>query len=599
MNVISHDLKIIPQTGSIRGRFEIIGDNGAHTGHERSFGNLVKEQAALVKWIVKQTEHSEERAEEIIAEFLVDVRNGQDYPDPEDEPVETPEPSAWFPGLVDIVEDDDGEPAFLIRNPDGSLTTTTETAKYTVPDRNALPWLLPRDEQVRKYYVVDTIAEVYRDLLAYHRWASKLDDHYYPIIALHDILTYLQEKVQYFPQIEFASSDPERGKSRQGQSMAHVSYRGIITETMREPNLFRWSDSLHATIFFDVRDPWTKALKRGSDDALLGRFDRHGAKVARIHEPGLNPLAGGTTYYSAYGPTIYAVNEAMPDPMGSRCIPIVPPQASGRWPDLTPAHGLPYRERLVALAARIYPDDLPDVPKPLDGRLGDILHGLARIARLIGDDVYQSFLKSAHQVHQERQSERGAGPEAKIIEALVLAAPSEGLVLQGPSALLVGGDVRTKAILDVFNDGLPERRQLSPEAMGKKLRALGFPAGTRSRSERTRTVDAMKLQQLALKYNVLPPEEPGEPGEPGGNQADTGSNSPPGEEPPTEPGGNLAEPQEDSLTPEYDLSTPGTPGAPGLTPPMEEEKQEGFELEIEEPWDRYLEERDANRSPAN
>jgi hypothetical protein len=32
---------------------------------------------------------------------------------------------------------------------------------------------------------------------------------------------------------------------------------------------------------------------------------------------------------------------------------------------------------------------------------------------------------------------------------------------------------------------------------------------------------------------------------------------------------------------------------------MEEEKQEGFELEIEEPWDRYLEERDANRSPAN
>jgi hypothetical protein len=106
----------------------------------------------------------------------------------------------------------------------------------------------------------------------------------------------------------------------------------------------------------------------------------------------------------------------------------------------------------------------------------------------------------------------------------------------------------------------------------------------------------MKLQQLALKYNVLPPEEPGEPG---GNQADTGSNSPPGEEPPTEPGGNLAEPQEDSLTPEYDLSTPGTPGAPGLTPPMEEEKQEGFELEIEEPWDRYLEERDANRSPAN
>jgi hypothetical protein len=146
-----------------------------------------------------------------------------------------------------------------------------------------------------------------------------------------------------------------------------------------------------------VRDPWAKAQKRGSNDVLLGRSNRYGAKVARIHEPGLNPLAGGATYYSIYGPTIFAVNESMPDPMASRCVQIVPPQAGGRWPDLTPEHGLPYRERLVALAARIYADNLPHVPKPLDGRLGDILHSLAHIACLIGDDAYQSFLKSAHQ----------------------------------------------------------------------------------------------------------------------------------------------------------------------------------------------------------
>ena len=140
---------------------------------------------------------------------------------------------------------------------------------------------------------------------------------------------------------------------------------------------------MQATLFIDVRDLWKKAEKRGSDDLLLGRFQRNGPKVART----LDPQAGsfkGVTYFDCYGPTVLAINEALREPLASRTIEIVPPEASGKYPTLKETDALPLKGRCAAFRARHLLEELPTIEKPADGRLGDIMQPLAQIAAIIG-----------------------------------------------------------------------------------------------------------------------------------------------------------------------------------------------------------------------
>ena len=493
--------------GTLKGTVEALDDDGNPLAWEdRVDLSSAKERKRLIKELVKEFGEPAERVEAAVATLLRDAREAQEtfQESASDQHAVRAdwksEMTAKLPGLIDLVETDDERVAFLfVRG--GELVVEHQIEKdgklYIPPSKEFLPYLLPRLSAVERAYYQDTDQALYDALSEWHRQSSRLEEWHYRLIVLHDLYTYFWDRVLYFGYIVFQSHDPERGKSRQGKAMAFVSYRGIATETLQEANLFRWSHTLGATLFFDVKDLMTKAEKRGSDDILLGRFDRHGPRVARVYDPQAGPFKD-TKYYDVYGPTIISTNDPVRDPLMSRCFVIVPPEAAGKYQDVLPENGLPLRERLVAMRARWMDIPLPDCEKPADGRLGDFMQPWGVMAKIVGGDVEANFSWIVAKAGVDRRSARADSPEALLLQAFVAA------VALNPSDQTT---IPVDAITAQYNEGLSDRERRTSATVGKRLTGLGIMPSGHHGANRGRAFNSAALEALCRKFGVEIPDD--------------------------------------------------------------------------------------------
>jgi DNA primase catalytic core len=404
--------------------------------------------------------------------------------------------TAVFKGLVDLVEHN-GSPAFLVRDGD-ELSIFPEIEKEGVvlipPLREQIPWLLPRGEEVLKFYEPQATKEkdeaLYYDLLAYHVDISELPGKaYYDLLAAWDMHTYLLEAVQYSP-IICLFAVPERGKSRTGKGMIHVAYRGIHVESLRDAYLVRVANDLHASLFFDVKDIWWKAEKNGSEDILLHRFER-GAKVPRV----LFPDRGAhkdIVYYSIFGPTIVSTNEGVHKILETRAVSINMPETSKRFEnDVTPELSLPLRERLTAFRARHLGEAFVDIPKPAAGRLGDILKPLQQIIRLVKPEREESFLQLVKELEAERLIDKADSLEAQIL-----------VVVMGLEDQVEKGILPVKTITDKFNEEKSEKAKITYQRVGRRLTAMGFKKARTSNGASAILWDEENIARMRESYGL-------------------------------------------------------------------------------------------------
>jgi hypothetical protein len=374
--------------------------------------------------------------------------------------------SVMLPDLVDLVEFE-GEPAFLLLTGNGVSIVPEwehEGVFYIPPPREQIPWPLPRGEQVKKWYdLKESPATLYEDLRAYHRGISELpDEGYYHLLVAWDFHTYLSEAAHYSPEICLFAV-PERGKTRTGKALIYVCRRGVHVESLRDAFLVRLAHNFQATIFFDVMNLWKKAEKTGTEDIILGRFER-GIKVPRV----LYPERGAyrdTVYYDIFGPTIIATNVPVHNILDTRSVQINLPQARARRfeTDVTPEAALPFKERLTAFRARFMGKPLPECQKPASGRLGDILKPLLQIIKLVKPSAEPPFMALVRDIGKDRLIDKIDGIEAQIL-----------LTLNSLKGRVEKGIIGVKAITDTFNDGKPESAQITYQRMGRKLKALSF-----------------------------------------------------------------------------------------------------------------------------
>lgn len=151
--------------------------------------------------------------------------------------------TAYFESLVDIAEDN-GASVFLVKEQD-TLQILTQVKRdnhiYLPPAKEQIPWLLPRAEAALDFYEIErTLGNkkadsfLYDDLLSYHKNISELpQEEYYDLIVAWDLHTYLLKPIKYSP-IICLFAVPERGKTRTGQGMIYLSYRGIHVESLKE-----------------------------------------------------------------------------------------------------------------------------------------------------------------------------------------------------------------------------------------------------------------------------------------------------------------------------------------------------------------------------
>jgi hypothetical protein len=387
------------------------------------------------------------------------------------------EPAAVFPGLVDIVEDDAGLPAFLVAETMETKETELRVCRTTQidgkilcpPDREGMPFLLPRASEVLRWYISDNNRQLFSDLVEYHKAISVLpSDTHYILLAAYAMLTYLQEKLQYIPEIVFEGL-PERGKSRTGKGVIYVSYRGIHETTVRDTHLVRYCVEYGSALFLDTMDLQRKIEKEQSEDVILGRFER-GQTVRRVLWPERGPYRD-SQYYPIFGPTLIATNKSVNHILETRALTINLPEAGRTFNnDVRPETSLPLKERLVAFRARHLQDELPELDKPCDGRLGDITKPIVQVIRMVCPCLEYAMRKLIEDYRQQRLSEKAETFHARVFLAF-LQCEKQGRIIKG-----------TVAVADVvsnFNDGLPEEKQIDGRRVGRVLGQIGLQKATR------------------------------------------------------------------------------------------------------------------------
>ncbi|MFX0199710.1 MAG: CHC2 zinc finger domain-containing protein [Candidatus Hodarchaeota archaeon] len=411
--------------------------------------------------------------------------------------------SAWFDGLVDLVLDEKGNIVFLVKE-GGNLVMKNkhEATEVTLipPPKKKIIWTLPNGSEVVKHFSNDSDTQLFEDLAEYHATISELPngDHY-QYLALWDMHTYLFEKNEYSP-ITWFYATPERGKTRTGKGVTYVAWRGIRVATLYEAHIIRIATNLKATIFFDVMDLWQKVERAGSEDIILGRFER-GIQVPRVLYPEKGPFED-TIYYEVYGPTVIATNEPVSQILETRAVQIIMPESARRFEeDIKPEHGLPFRERLLAFRARWMDKQLPDTEKPVDGRLGDILKPLRQIAKIVCPDEmwFLDFSKAL----EERRKEGGA----ESIDGQVVRAIWEA------KGRVVHGHLLHEDVLAFINRNRPQRFHMSPHKLGWITKRLGFEKYS-SGQQRGIYWNQELIDRLCERYGIEP-DIPGFPGIPG------------------------------------------------------------------------------------
>jgi hypothetical protein len=294
------------------------------------------------------------------------------------------------PVFICVALDDEGQPVYVVRTPEGALEVVARIAGpfkgetvTDVPPRG-LPWALPRAAAVLEHYghAADEgwAASLLAQVEAYLHGASDLGGEPAELLlSLYVLSTYVPELCDYYAEIVL-EAEPERGKTRAGQAAIVASRHVIHVVGIREAKLLRDADHRQAALFIDIMRVWQSAEQRNNcTDILLGRFEK-GATVERVLNPEAGPFAD-TTFFGVFGPTIIATSEPIHRILDTRALRIDMPLServfSGR---LTREAAVPLVEKLMAWRALMLAgDDLAASGPPTDGRLGDVLRPLRQV----------------------------------------------------------------------------------------------------------------------------------------------------------------------------------------------------------------------------
>ena len=378
--------------------------------------------------------------------------------------------SAYFPGLVDVCSNDDEQLVYVILK-DGELILTpehsTETENFSIPEKKHFQFILPRAAEVLRYFGQEDPA-LYPDVLSYLKRFSALDDEQWAIVAHYVFLTYLHDNpgIDYCPYILF-NAVPERGKSRTGKSVIYVAFRGIHLVELREATIFRYSQYLHGTLFFDLMDISKKAERGNSDDILLLRAEK-GAKCCRIQNPEEGPF-NDMVYFDIYGPTIISSNEPLQHILETRCLPITMPNRPGNYENPRPELALELKERLTAWRAKHFSVKFPDMEpiEGISGRLWDIAKPMLFVNSLLPVDS-RILTESILAIAGEKEESKKDTVEGRLV-AIIKEITSEFALNRFAEWSIKVSDIRTR-----YNHGKPENRHASSPWIGKRLKSMSF-----------------------------------------------------------------------------------------------------------------------------
>ncbi|MDP2886392.1 MAG: hypothetical protein Q8P51_15360 [Ignavibacteria bacterium] len=381
--------------------------------------------------------------------------------------------SSNFVGLVDVVEQD-GKPAFLVKNSYGALSIEDKIElndrRLVPPTIETLPYLLPRADWVMAQFeryrmrpAKEVDSALADELLLYFQESAELSEAAaYHLVTGWAFSTYLMESFQYSP-ILWLFGAPGHGKTRLGRAMIHVSFRGVHLETLAAGHLIRLATDHHATLFFDVKDLRKKLRQEQTLDLLLFRCER-GLTIPRVSQPGKGAF-NDMRFYKTFGATLIASNELFDDSaIESRALCLRMPYSQRSLADpVTPELALGLREKLTAFRAWHLGNSLPVPERSFVGRLGDISGPIHQMIQMVKPELWKEVHEFIGGLDKEDKACRADSPDMRILRAV-----------KDLAEVTKDDKLEVREIREKVNNDRDGRPVLSVETVGRKLTALAF-----------------------------------------------------------------------------------------------------------------------------
>lgn len=406
---------------------------------------------------------------------------------------------ALFENLIDIVILDN-KPVYLIR--DGKDLKCIDSYEndgklYGPPIKEMIPFEVVRAEDVLELWKLQPIiggGNADRKLLSdlediLKKTAQMPRPGFYLLLALWVLHTYVHENFEYSPQL-ILEGLPERGKSRMGKRLIHLSYRGITLVSLNEAILFRLSQRYHVTLFADIMDVWAKAEKQNATDILLNRFER-GGKVVRVVDADKGDFKD-VRFYDVYGPTIFATNEPLHKILETRGILATMPKSLSIFMDdvkYQDTEGL--KISCLIFRARHISSDFKKVDKPCYGRLGDIMVPLLSILKTIAPEREQELMDFIKETEGQRKVDKQDTLEGHIYHILCSLTRKREY-----------GKVTVADVVGKINETRQEKEKVSSGKVGRRLKAMGFKMD-RDANARGYLITEEVMNTLASEYGGI------------------------------------------------------------------------------------------------
>ncbi|MEM1946939.1 MAG: bifunctional DNA primase/polymerase [Candidatus Caldarchaeum sp.] len=281
------------------------------------------------------------------------------------------------------------------------------------------------------------------------------------------------------------------GKTRALETLSSICYRSMAAVDVSEASFFRLVETLKPTLFIDEMQVVDSNVR-----ALLASAYRKGMKVPRVvdvESKGLESIA----WFETFSFVVMASREEPPADILSRCIVIhceKQQRPTGKKIDESKARDL--RTRWLAQRLRMHGKVVVGFTEfeTVDGRLQEILSPLVVLAELFGGPSAKAAVERyGRALENELRGLEASTEEAEIIEAL------QAMVAENPQ------DAPSVVLVRELTARLNQEYETpiwTPEKVGRRLSALGFPRVKLARGRRGYKIDYPLLERLINRYGL-------------------------------------------------------------------------------------------------
>ncbi|RLE38251.1 hypothetical protein DRJ17_04600 [Candidatus Woesearchaeota archaeon] len=314
---------------------------------------------------------------------------------------------------------------------------------------------------------------------------------HYALMASWIMATWIPEKFNVVPYLFFIGP-LNSGKTRCLEVLWQLSYRGLMSTSIRPAGLFRACEAWHPTIILDEAEIYNRSDML-EVMALLNAGYRRGQCAIRVEKVGENKLELGL--YDVFGFKAVACTTLLAPTFQSRCFIINMSRAVRQvkimldfdWAANLRSKLLRYRiQKLIEDDFNVTEDQIVRIGE--NGRLTELF--IAPLA-VTPADVKQNLIKYGESLATIIREEERTTIEAEVIDAII---KCKDLVEKNKLPL--------QTILDQINMNRDEKDQMRPTQLGKILKKLGFKKMRMSNDDSRIAIkyDEKLIVRLARRY---------------------------------------------------------------------------------------------------